>query len=75
MLNVRHSPAVARRLQELALDAVRSVAIDIPGGGREIDVKKYAKVSGMRVQNAASIVVSMTTTGSCLVCQAVRLSM
>ncbi len=31
-------------MQELALDAVQSVTVEIPGGGREIDVKKYAKV-------------------------------
>lgn len=30
--------------QELALDAVRTVTVEQPGGGREIDVKKYAKV-------------------------------
>ncbi|CAL5221285.1 g3450 [Coccomyxa viridis] len=31
-------------MPELALDAVQSVTVEIPGGGREIDVKKYAKV-------------------------------
>ena len=31
-------------LQELALDAVRSVTVDVPGSNREIDIKKYAKV-------------------------------
>ena len=31
--------------QELALDAVRTVTVEQPGGGpREIDIKKYAKV-------------------------------
>lgn len=30
--------------QELALDAVRTVAIDSGGGKKEIDIKKYAKV-------------------------------
>ncbi len=33
-----------RRVQELALDAVQTVAVQTPGGAREIDIKKYAKV-------------------------------
>ena len=37
-------------MQELALDAVRSVTIDIPGSAREIDVKKYAKVCALFIQ-------------------------
>lgn len=45
---------------------MRSVTVDIPGGGREIDVKKYAKVSRMQIQNAAFMVVFLTSTGSCL---------
>ena len=36
--------AAVSYMQELALDAVQSVTVEIPGGGREIDVKKYAKV-------------------------------
>lgn len=31
-------------IADLALDAVLTVAVDIPGGGREIDLKKYAKI-------------------------------
>ena len=29
---------------DLALDAVMTVSVEIPGGGREVDIKKYAKV-------------------------------
>ena len=36
--------AADSQVQELALDAVQSVTVEVPGGGREIDVKKYAKV-------------------------------
>lgn len=31
-------------LQELALDAVQTVARDVGGGQREVDVKNYAKI-------------------------------
>ncbi len=31
-------------LQELALDAVRTVTADLGGGAKEIDIKNYAKV-------------------------------
>ncbi|BDA43590.1 T-complex protein 1 subunit gamma [Coccomyxa sp. Obi] len=31
-------------MPELALDAVSTVTVEQPGGGREIDIKKYAKV-------------------------------
>lgn len=31
-------------LQELALDAVQTVSMDLGGGKREIDIKKYAKI-------------------------------
>ena len=31
-------------ISDLAINAVRTVAVDVPGGHREIDIKKYAKV-------------------------------
>lgn len=31
-------------IADLAISAVRTVAVDVPGGQREIDVKKYAKI-------------------------------
>ncbi|KAH7623420.1 putative T-complex protein 1 subunit gamma [Nannochloris sp. 'desiccata'] len=31
-------------ISDLAISAVRTVAVDVPGGHREIDIKKYAKV-------------------------------
>ena len=31
-------------IADLAIQAVRTVAVDVPGGQREIDVKKYAKI-------------------------------
>ena len=42
-------------LQELALDAVRSVTVDVPGSAREIDIKKYAKVRPPLPQLPASL--------------------
>jgi hypothetical protein len=66
LLSVELTLTLALRLQELALDAVRSVTVDIPGGGREIDVKKYAKVSGMQIQVATPMVVLLIFTGGCL---------
>ena len=48
-------------LQELALDAVRSVTVDVPGSTREIDIKKYAKVRPPLPQLPASPAADLST--------------
>ena len=47
-------------LQELALDAVRSVTVDVPGSTREIDIKKYAKVRPPLPQLPASLAADLS---------------